>query len=277
MQIVPVAGDAPSFDDEDFWLDITEPGKVKAEAVASVTRWKGKRARGFLLFRGKAADWIRSAQYPRFRIQLGGPAANYIRIVPDAVSGKEPIVTRHGDSLRFSLGTVTAWPDEIRAHTQASWHVHHGYMVLELPLTWARPTEKVMSTLSPPMRAETTPHMDAQLKNNAVHIVQSEPLPRGEHENLVPPTVSGIALTPSERIVFGLLLTRSLVVSRAFMKATAKGPEDDRNPKIVDTWIFNLRSKLGAMVTIVTESGGYSIPQAQREAFLKVFKSGRGA
>jgi hypothetical protein len=129
--------------DEDDWQDLEKPapGNIKPDATVRLGRsagrhGKGDKFRASLVLRHAAAEWAKS-KGPRFRVQIGGPNANGIRIVPDAERGQYEPVEFHG-VLRFNLGVVTVWPNQERPETEAKWRETTGGLVLTLPDDFAK-------------------------------------------------------------------------------------------------------------------------------------------
>lgn len=130
--------------DDDDWVEVERQKKQSAplcDVSVSLTiaqRKNGKvgKARAYLTFRGKAAEWIR-ANGPRFRVAVAGAQVNYLRITPDKHGGKFESWTGRGETERLCIGAVTAWPNEDRAPTEAKWSVEAGWMKLRLPEDFA--------------------------------------------------------------------------------------------------------------------------------------------
>jgi hypothetical protein len=145
--------------DEDDWIEVEKSGPSKVLADVSIRLSQPERngkigkARAYIAFRGKAAEWI-VANGPRFRVSIGGANANWLRIVPDIHRGKFEFGNSVGGlTKRLSLGHLAAWPDEDRNPTEAEWSVSAGYMRLRLPDDFAVARKSAPKQLPPPATA----------------------------------------------------------------------------------------------------------------------------
>lgn len=148
-----MAEDLPN---EDEWVDLEKPNKfapITADVAISMSAAKLRSCKGgkpskkpapttprvYLSFRGEAAQWVRESG-PRFRVQVAGPKANRIRIVPDLHQGKfEGFKAPTGDVMRMVLSGMTMWPNEDRAPVELEWDCSKNWMVLTLPDDFATP------------------------------------------------------------------------------------------------------------------------------------------
>ena len=154
--------------DEDDWIEVEKAGKA-APVLADVTvkiaygapgRFKGApKARTSITFRGPAAQWI-EAHGPRFRVEVGGRMANYVRIVPDVNRGKfEVFDFARGSAKGIKIGVLNAWPSEDRTATEATWTIEGGFMKLRLPENFAvaAPASKASAPAAAPAPARAEP------------------------------------------------------------------------------------------------------------------------
>jgi hypothetical protein len=130
-------------DDEDDWQDLEKPSK--ADELPDVSfrcapfagrHGKNGKCRASAVLRRGAADWVRK-HGPRFKIQVGGPHANKVRLIPDSGGGQYEPAEFHG-VFRLMLGVVNLWPNESRDATPAKWAEVSRCLVLTLPEDWAR-------------------------------------------------------------------------------------------------------------------------------------------
>ncbi len=113
-----------SFDDED-WVELTpsafKPNHFPDVAISlKLTRFKSVRA--MLTFRGKAKDRLEAAGM-RYRVAIGGRDADRIKLTPDLVGGLYE-TRRPGKSVDvflLNIGSVSAWPAEVREKTSCEW------------------------------------------------------------------------------------------------------------------------------------------------------------
>lgn len=137
---------------DDEWDEI-EPA-IKSGASLPVIQlrlsiMRGRKALAFMAFRGEAMAWIK-ANEPRFRAQIGGPQADKIRIVPDALSGRFEFVECKGGTLRMNLGHVTAWPNETRTPVGCQYRIDSvpHQIIVVTPTGFAAPTPTVTQPLA---------------------------------------------------------------------------------------------------------------------------------
>ena len=153
--------------DDDDWIDLerVSGAGAKPDASVRVSIYRARygvspKVRAFIALRGPLADWIR-ANGPRFRVQIGGPNANKVRIVKDAQNGQFEAVEFKG-VFRLSLGIVTAWPNETREPTEAKSTIAGDAIVLTLPDGFAKPGQgepppRVAKPLAQPAAAPAFP------------------------------------------------------------------------------------------------------------------------
>jgi hypothetical protein len=142
----------PNLDDvanDDDWIEL-EPAPKAGTKMPDVTvritppaigadkdgkRRRSPHARAWVVFREDAAVWIEN--HTRFRVAIGGPYANKIKVTPDKERGRYESGILKGVSRMF-LGVINAWPSEGRDSTEARWEIVGDSMVLTLPNDWAK-------------------------------------------------------------------------------------------------------------------------------------------
>ena len=133
--------------EDDDWLDLEQDKPKKFAASVSISEMKpgGRKPcwTAIVSLRDNHLAWAQE-HGPRFRVQIGGKAAEKIRMTPDLLTGRfELSLRRGGTSGYFSLGNVLAWPNEQRIRTEAIVSYVSDSMILTLPITWALSTKPV--------------------------------------------------------------------------------------------------------------------------------------
>jgi hypothetical protein len=144
---------------DDEWLDLEKsaaPSQVKADAEISLTVRSGRfvakvqpKVRATIWLRRDAAQWIEK-HGPRFKVQVGGPGCNMLRIVPDLERGQFEAAELKG-VRRLLIGVVNVWPNEIRLNVEAKWKITPGGLVLTLPENFAKAGQGEVPTVPPPV------------------------------------------------------------------------------------------------------------------------------
>lgn len=135
------ANEDPDMDDDD-WFELEKTSATKAEfmplaqvRISMVTRKNKTTAKAYLAFRREAAVWLLE-RGPRYRIQIGGSAAQKIRITPDLQRGKLILAELKG-CARLQLGFVSAWPAQVREATACDMKIGaDNVMILTLPISF---------------------------------------------------------------------------------------------------------------------------------------------
>lgn len=140
--------DLPAIADDEDWEDLSPPGTLGSIlpdaqirlSIAGRSDRKARRAVALLTLRNAARDWV-VEHGPRFRAQIGGAAADRIRIIPDAPGGRFEYIECRGGTVRLNLGPVNAWPNETRPPVAVSWRADgNGSLIVTLPAGFARAT-----------------------------------------------------------------------------------------------------------------------------------------
>jgi hypothetical protein len=268
------ANDISDFDDDD-WIDLEKtpaPGTIRPPATVKLTKMAkpGARisvARATIWLRHELADWSRE-NGPRFRVQIGGAAANLLRIIPDLDRGKYETAEFHG-SLRINLGIVNVWPDEDRAPAEASASITPGGLVLRLPDVFARPTLPMLPPPSAPAPAAARtekPAAPIDLPSLADRTITEREIAAGSTAtktalgvtSAFPHDIGGQHFTPTEAAMIEALLKRA-ELSRAGLLIATHDPirgEDERSDKLIDVLIARMRPKLLALGVVISSGGG---------------------
>jgi hypothetical protein len=285
------------FEDDEDWLDL-EPSAKGAALLPEVQIRLSKAMRGnpkqvngapkafaFLAFRREAADWM-AANGPRFKVQIGGGAANKIRLIPDQQRGLFEAGAFRG-TFRINLRHVNLWPDEDRDAIDVSWAVHGNALHLTLPSDFARPcaqanAEPVAKPASPQVLMPKVAVPQIVLLNAAAKPAEKTAI---EEDTRVletalgvtrqfPCDFGGIHLTRQEADLVEVLLKRTEVSVESALIAThdASVGDDERNPKIVDVLLCKIRKKLEPLgISVVKEWGGAMRINAAGKGRLRTF------
>lgn len=249
-----VAG-ADEFESLD-WEDLKKKDAASAPEV-TVCFVKKKHSKGvgpcrayaIIWFRGAAGNWIAN-NGPKFKVQIAGDEANFLRIVPDAEARFSAVDFK--GIKKLSLSVVNVWPDESRRGVKASYKITPGGLVVILPDDFAKPVsiagESRDGAIAQTRPGEALSKLFAFAAKEERFSVAKDDKSLGSK---FPSVMGGEKITPVEGAILLMLLRRKDIHQNALISSGCPG-----SPDLFPTIISNLIVKMEVLGVSIERLSG---------------------